>query len=61
MMRDPVSKQQLRFERQPINPNPLQGPYDPPFNSTTNGDMFVAGFAIGGILGAIVVYVLERL
>ena len=58
MDRDPISGQQLKFERTPQRYNPIEGPDRPPCNY---GDIFVAGFVVGGLIGAVGVYILERL
>lgn len=54
MDRDPVSKQQLRFDRSTQRRDHFEeGP--------NAGDTFVGGFVIGGVLGALIVWLLERL
>lgn len=59
MNRDPYTRQQLMFDRTPINPNPLEGPFDAQPRCT--GDLLVGAFALGGLLGALAVYILERI
>lgn len=57
MMRDPRSGAQLRFERAPINPVPIEGPYNAPA-PTSRGDFWVA---VGALIAAFLVATSEFL
>lgn len=57
MMRCPRTGTQLRFERAPVNSNPIQGPFNAPA-PTSRGDFWVG---IGAIVATILVITSEWL
>lgn len=55
-MRHPTSGEQLTFERREYRADPIEQPEE-----RHPGDIFIGAVVVGGIIGAVAVWFLERL